>query len=58
MKVRELIAELQKFDSEYEVIITDGHSCSCYHTNGLQLQEWKDDDGTMCVDIGIGGLNA
>ena len=57
MKVREFICELQKFDPELEITITDGFDAICYHTNGVEIALCEDVDEarTMFVDIGIGG---
>jgi hypothetical protein len=54
MKVAELIAQLQRFDPEVEVSITDGMQNFCYTTNDLEIQMFEDVDGKMYLDIGIG----
>lgn len=57
MKISELIAKLQaKQDKlgDVEVLITDGFQANCYRGD-YEIIEWSDDDGKMCVDIGIGG---
>jgi hypothetical protein len=53
MKVRELIKSLEKLDPELEVTITDGYDCSCYHTRGIIISLFCDNN--VVVDIGIGG---
>jgi hypothetical protein len=54
MKIKELIHFLKDFSEDTEVIITDGYNCNCY-SGKFQLQEWKDYDGKIKVDIGVGG---
>jgi len=55
MKVKEFIKELQKFDSELEVILTDGYNCIVYTTKNIEFQKFEDDFGEVFLDIGIGG---
>ena len=54
MKVAELITQLQRFDPEVEVSITDGMDCRCYTTNDLEIKMFEDVDGKVSIDIGIG----
>lgn len=57
MKISEMIAKLQaKQDKlgDVEVLITDGFECNCYRGD-YEIIEWQEDDGSMTVDIGIGG---
>jgi hypothetical protein len=57
MKLNELIDHLKELQSEYgdvEVLITDGYKAECY-SGDYEISPWKNDDGTMAVDIGIGG---
>ena len=54
MKVAELIAQLQRFNPDKEVTITDGMDCRCYTTNDLEIKEFEDVDGKVSIDIGIG----
>lgn len=49
MKVKDLIKELQKFDPEKEVTITDGYVCNSY------VGDWEIINFEKVVDIGIGG---
>ena len=51
MNVKELITELQKFDPNTEVLITDGMRCYCYRGN-YSIQPFVHDK--LYVDIGIG----
>jgi hypothetical protein len=57
MKVKELVKILSKFDPELEVTITDGYEVRCYHTNGIVIDQFEDLDGSVCVDVGIGGCD-
>jgi hypothetical protein len=50
MKVSELIAELNKFPNNMEVIISDGLDYVFYNTNDLEIREFEG-----MIDIGIGG---
>ena len=54
MKAKEMIAELQKFDPNLEVTITDGFKCHCYHTKNIEFQRFED-EREVYLDIGIGG---
>ena len=56
MKVKELIARLDEFNSELDVVITDGYEAVCYHTEGAEMVKFEDEKGFAVVDIGIGGL--
>lgn len=56
MTVEELIKSLKAFPPTWEVVITDGHKCNCYRGK-YEILPFEDDDGTMVVDIGIGGLD-
>lgn len=55
MKVKELIAQLKKFNPELEVTITDGYEHATYSTNHVEVAEFEDIDGSISLDIGIGG---
>ncbi len=55
MKVKNLIKELQKYNPDYEVTITDGYKGYFYHTTNAAIKELKIDDEITIVDIGIGG---
>lgn len=57
MKLSEMILLLNDKLNELgdvEVLVTDGHNAACYRGN-YEIIEWTEDDGTLCVDIGIGG---
>lgn len=57
MKISEMIAALQGLQDklgDVEVLITDGHNAACYRGD-YEIIEWQEDDGSMTVDIGIGG---
>lgn len=57
MRITEMIERLNKFYAELgdvEVLITDGFDAQCYR-GSYEIIRWQDDDGTMTVDIGIGG---
>ena len=57
MRVSEMIKQLQTLQTQLgdvEVLVTDGHNAACYRGD-YEIIEWQDDDGKMCVDIGIGG---
>jgi hypothetical protein len=54
MKVKELITELQKFNQDLEVIITDGNY-QPYSTNDIEFELFEEDSGKIALDIGIGG---
>lgn len=54
MTVKELIKELKKFDPSFEVTITDGFEGLCYTTKRIVLTAFRENDGTMSCDIGIG----
>lgn len=56
MTVGEMIEQLKTFPPEWEVLVTDGIQAACYR-GGYAIVPWQDDDGKMCVDIAIGGLN-
>lgn len=53
MTVGELIGQLKKFDPELEVLVTDGYNCMFYKGE-YSITEFND-NGTIYVDIGIGG---
>jgi len=53
MTVSELIGQLEKFDPELEVLVTDGYNCMCYKGE-YSINEFND-NGDNYVDIGIGG---
>lgn len=53
MTVSELIGQLEKFDPEREVLITDGYNCMFYKGE-YSITEFND-NGNNYVDIGIGG---
>ena len=53
MTVSELIGQLEKFDPELEVLVTDGYNCMFYKGE-YAITEFSD-NGTTYVDIGIGG---
>lgn len=56
MKVKDLIKELQKFNPELEVTITDG--CYSQHYIGdFEVTVFEDHNENVFVDIEIGGLN-
>lgn len=57
MRVSEMIARLERYQAELgdvEVLVTDGFNAECYRGN-YEIIKWQEDDGTMTVDIGIGG---
>ena len=57
MRLTEMINQLMAMrvaHGDVEVLITDGHNAACYRGD-YEIIEWLDDDGTLCVDIGIGG---
>ena len=58
MKLAEMVAKLQemedKLGGDVEVLITDGHNAACYRGD-YEIIAWREDDGTLAVDIGIGG---
>lgn len=56
MTVEDMIKHLELFPKQWEVLITDGFKCNFYQGN-YEILPWEDDDGKMCVDIGIGGLD-
>lgn len=37
-----------------EVLITDGFLANCYRGD-YDIVAWDEDNGQMCIDIGIGG---
>lgn len=47
---------LRKFPLELEVTITDGIECNCYHTDGIEIQIFKETKRKKVLDIGVGGL--
>ena len=49
MRVKDMIKQLNKFDQEFDVVITDGYDCKCYSGDFLIVEF----EGS--VDIGIGG---
>ena len=53
MTVSELIGQLEKFDPELEVLVTDGYNFMFYKGE-YTITEFND-NGTTYVDIGIGG---
>ena len=57
MKISEMISQLQALEArlgDVEVLITDGHNAACYRGD-YEIIEWQEDNGQICVDIGIGG---
>lgn len=54
MKVKRLIELLSLYDPELEVVIVDGYSCRMYAGN-FEVESFKDLDGQVTLDIGIGG---
>lgn len=52
MNVKELITELQKYNPDTEVLITDGMQCYCYRGN-YHIKPYFDGNHNY-VDIGIG----
>jgi hypothetical protein len=58
MKVKDMISELLKFDSELDITISDGFDFHFYDTrkeNPLFV-EIEEVNGNKILDIGIGGL--
>jgi hypothetical protein len=55
MTVKKLIEALSKFPLDYGVTITDGFSCVSYALDDAEIFPLKEDDGTMSIDIGVGG---
>jgi hypothetical protein len=53
MKVGQLISKLKEFNSDMEVLITDGYNYTFYRGDFV-LAEFED-NGKTYVDIGIGG---
>lgn len=56
MKVKDLIKELQKFNPELEVTITDGYH-SQHYIGDFEVTVFEDHNENVFVDIEIGGLN-
>ena len=56
MIVSELIAKLQEFPPECEVVITDGYRYHFYKGD-FEVRLFEDMDGSQVVDIGIGGFD-
>lgn len=57
MKITEMIerlSDLYKELGDVEVLVSDGFNCEFYRGN-YDICKWKEDDGTMAVDIGVGG---
>lgn len=54
MTVGEMIAKLQQFDPNLELLITDGHDAQCYR-GSYAVDLFLDCDGYAFCDIGIGG---
>ena len=54
IKNKELIKELLKYDLDLEVVISDGYRFLFYHTHGIKIEIFQEDDETV-LDIGIGG---
>lgn len=57
MTVDEMIAKLSQLRDVYrnvEVLITDGFLANCYRGQ-YEINAWDEDNGQMCIDIGIGG---
>lgn len=57
MRITEMIERLTALRTELgdvEVLVTDGFNAECYRGN-YEIIKWQEDDGTMTVDIGIGG---
>lgn len=57
MKVKRLIELLSLYDPELEVVIVDGFNCRMY-AGEFEVESFKGLDGTVTLDIGIGGLEA
>jgi len=58
MKASELINKLTVLQQEFgdlEILITDGWKAVCYRGDYL-LNIWKEPDGELFIDIGVGGL--
>lgn len=57
MKISDMISELSMLKAEIgdaEVLISDGWAGLHYRGN-YRIVRWNDENGTPCVDIGIGG---
>jgi hypothetical protein len=57
MKISEMIAQLNVLRDELgdvEVLVTDGYNAACYR-GSYDIVKWIEDDGSVVVDIGIGG---
>lgn len=57
MRITEMIERLTALRTELgdvEVLVTDGFNAECYRGD-YEIIKWQEDDGTMTVDIGIGG---
>lgn len=54
MTVADLLKELERCPRDLEVLITDGWAARGYRGD-FQVQPFVDCDGTVYIDIGIGG---
>ena len=57
MRVSEMIEQLQSLQDTWgdvEVLITDGFD-SVFYRGDYGISSWMDDDGSMTIDIGVGG---
>jgi hypothetical protein len=55
MTIRELIEDLSKFNQDLPITITDGCEGITYKPVIPTIVEFEEDDGTISLDIGIGG---
>lgn len=56
MKVKELIAALEKLPPDLDVCVTDGYQAEVF-AGDFEIQVFKDQNGKEWADIGVGGLN-
>lgn len=56
MKVSKMVEILQGFPQDLDVMISDGYNLEFY-SGEYDIQLWESEDGTKCVDVGIGGLS-
>lgn len=57
MKVSTLIQQLQTLyesTGNVDVLVTDGYNCMCYNGD-YAIAEYEDENGTIFIDIGVGG---